>query len=279
MEPDAAPKALPNGRKERENDREHGIGNLLRQRQKFNGISQYGVFGRDTLATPAKPRQETGTDAASAHQKIHGNVTETIPSSSETIPEMLSKSEGDLSITGDHLAGLEVRSFDPNHPSPDPLAGLERMACLSDLVVSGTALTATSHLTNDQRFLYTDWSIKVETVIKQNRLAPVVLGDAIVVTRPGGRMTLNGRTVRAVELSFKDFATGQKYLLFLKFIPETGSYRATAEKSFRLAGTVEGLNDASPPHLPTKDPSALVQDAITAAALSVDSSCAGRSAP
>lgn len=79
MEPDAAPKALPNGRKERENDREHGIGNLLRQRQKFNGISQYGVFGRDT-----HPFSQFDADYCEAALCVAGRAAQAIAMSSSS---------------------------------------------------------------------------------------------------------------------------------------------------------------------------------------------------
>src|ERR1022692_4820396 len=46
----AGPKSLPNRRKERENDREHGISNLSPASFKFNYFNENGVFGRDNLA-------------------------------------------------------------------------------------------------------------------------------------------------------------------------------------------------------------------------------------
>jgi hypothetical protein len=43
----AGPKSLPNRRKERENDREHGVSKLSREPFKFNLLNENRVFSRD----------------------------------------------------------------------------------------------------------------------------------------------------------------------------------------------------------------------------------------
>jgi hypothetical protein len=43
----ASPKSLPNRRKERENDREHGVSKLSREPFKFNLLNENRVFSRD----------------------------------------------------------------------------------------------------------------------------------------------------------------------------------------------------------------------------------------
>jgi len=49
----------------------------------------------------------------------------------------------------------------------------------------------------DKDFLYTDWNFTVEEVMKTNGNSPVYRGATILVTRPGGKLQVNGRTVYA----------------------------------------------------------------------------------
>src|ERR1017187_3254695 len=64
----AGPKSLPNLRKKRENDREHGISNLSPASFKFNYFNENGVFGRDNLAKASllgfRRRRLLATDTA-----------------------------------------------------------------------------------------------------------------------------------------------------------------------------------------------------------------------
>jgi hypothetical protein len=45
----AGPKSLPNRRKERANDREHGVSKLSREPFKFNLLNENRVFSRDSF--------------------------------------------------------------------------------------------------------------------------------------------------------------------------------------------------------------------------------------
>jgi hypothetical protein len=45
----AGPKSLPNRRKERANDREHGVSKLSREPFKFNLLNESRVFSRDRI--------------------------------------------------------------------------------------------------------------------------------------------------------------------------------------------------------------------------------------
>lgn len=62
----------------------------------------------------------------------------------------------------------------------------------SDLAVVAKAGTYTSHMNEAKSFLYSDWKVTVEEVVKNNPKAPVQLGATITVTRPGGELEING---------------------------------------------------------------------------------------
>jgi ribosomal protein S10 len=53
----AGPKSLPNRRKERANDREHGVSKLSREPFKFNLLNENRVFSRDR--SPIQASQPT----------------------------------------------------------------------------------------------------------------------------------------------------------------------------------------------------------------------------
>ena len=94
-----------------------------------------------------------------------------------------------------------------------------------------------SALTEDEDFLFTDWEMVVEEVLKDNPQAPITVGSEILVTRLGGEIVLNGRSIRAIERAFRPFRPEGRYLLFLHFIPSTGSYQAFNDESFELTGS------------------------------------------
>ena len=81
----------------------------------------------------------------------------------ETIASLLSKSSGTVTIArkghppyGGGLPGESAQSF----PSPN----LKRLALNSDVVVVGSVLSKSAYLTDDQTFLYTQYSIQIEKV-------------------------------------------------------------------------------------------------------------------
>ncbi len=117
-------------------------------------------------------------------------------------------------------------------PYPDPY--LQSIAQGADAVLVGVLKGKASFLTKDRDFIFTDFQMEVEEVIKNNPAAPLSLGSEITVTRPGGTLEISGREVRAVVGSFKPFQLGGKYVLFLEYVRTTGAYCAHAEESFQL---------------------------------------------
>ena len=74
---------------------------------------------------------------------------------------------------------------------------------------------------------------------------------------------LNGKIITAVVPSFRPFIEGDRYVLFLKFIPETQSYQAFSNGSFSVE---EGKVRTSSDSRSTRDQQAFiaeVKDAMT----------------
>jgi hypothetical protein len=112
---------------------------------------------------------------------------------------------------------------------------LRNYACASDAVVVGTVKDKTSQLTEDGTFVFTDYDFTVEDVLKDNVEAHIQPGTDIVVTRPGGKVLLNGHTATVLDRSHLPLEKGSRYLFFLRFVKTTGAYSAIGkEDAFRL---------------------------------------------
>jgi hypothetical protein len=139
--------------------------------------------------------------------------------------------------TGDVMLRREVgtQGGDPSETPFDFQKFLREMAGEADAVVIGTVKNKSSQLTEDEDYVFTDYDMTVVEVLKDNAAAPVQTNKEIVVTRPGGTILLNGRIVEALDESFQPLRKKNQYLLFLRFIPSTGSYEALNSKAgFRI---------------------------------------------
>jgi len=170
-------------------------------------------------------------------EKVHSRLSHKGGAVGE-IPEMLSKTTGDVHVRC--VLGVVQRVL--VEPPPTPVEELGMLAAESDLVVLGKIGTGTSHMTADKDFLYTDWNFTVEEVMKTNGNSPVYPGATILVTRTGGKLQVNGRTVYATCEDFLDFATGQEYLLYLRYVPETGAYASGGWGAFAFSPVTRRLD-------------------------------------
>ncbi len=149
---------------------------------------------------------------------------------------------------------------------------LQRLSCQADAIIAGTVKSKSSQLTEDGSFLFTDYEIVPENILKTNSATPIVVNNVITVTRTGGAVKLNGHTVRAVDYSQKPLIIGDQYLLFLRFIPATGAYTYVSnwgEDSFKIQGTQIAQVSGSPLPLGTRrtsDAASFISEVQTAVA-------------
>ncbi|HXM51332.1 MAG TPA: hypothetical protein VN956_26045 [Pyrinomonadaceae bacterium] len=142
---------------------------------------------------------------------------------SEKIPDVAAIAKGDVRI--EREVGLPILT-----PNPavrfDLQEFLASRACDADSIVVATATSGTSQLTDDQTFLFTNYELRVESVLKDNSAQSVKMGQVITVIRTGGKIQLRGRNVVAEYKAAKLLEVGERYLLFLSFLPERGVYVA-----------------------------------------------------
>jgi len=117
---------------------------------------------------------------------------------------------------------------------------LQELFCDADAVVIGTVESKASQINEDGTFTFTDYEFNAEEVLKNNNLAPITISNNITVTRTGGAIKLNGHIARAIDNRQIPLITDEHYLLFLKFIPDTGGYSGLGssrnDDSFQIIG-------------------------------------------
>ncbi len=103
----------------------------------------------------------------------------------------------------------------------------------SDLIVIGTPIKARSLPIEDHTFAFTQYAVRVEKVVAndQNGLLP---GDTIIVSRGGGELTVDNVLIKAIEPAFSEFLLTQSYVLMLRAIPGTTTYRALGSGTYAV---------------------------------------------
>jgi len=177
------------------------------------------------------------------------------------ISELIEPARGTHKIVGiDFLIGLSPLLTE----SQTPESFLGELARESDAIIRGKVTNRVSRITEDEGFIFTEYDILVTEVLKNNVAARLNVGSTIDVTRPGGKVLLDGVIVKARDHYFAALpVNGHEILLFLQFIKETGAYKATRYSgSFELNGsTVTPLTaDELPPGV-IRDANSLLQTA------------------
>jgi hypothetical protein len=102
---------------------------------------------------------------------------------------------------------------------------LHNMTCEADAVIIGTVQRKASQIIEEGTFVFSDYELTVTEVLKNNIAAPIEPSGNITYTSAGGAIELNGHTVRAVQQGSRPLQVGENYLLYLKFLPDTGAYK------------------------------------------------------
>jgi len=111
---------------------------------------------------------------------------------------------------------------------------LKDLACGSDAVLIVKLTDQTAALTEDESFVFTDYTASVEEILRNNPTQTLQVSSQVIVTRPGGSLVLDGVKISARMEQFREFVVPRRYLLYLRFVPSTNSYVASGSKSFEL---------------------------------------------
>lgn len=157
----------------------------------------------------------------------------------------------------------EMVMGDPTRCGPEPPAGsavepiapeafFNQLAGESEVILKGMVQSKSSQLTNDEAYIFTDYEVQVTEVIKNISVGVTNPGARITITRPGGRVILGGKFVKATASEYGLLPVGSmEVLFFLKYVPETGAYRDVQHDSILEArdGFYYSLTDGLPKEL------------------------------
>lgn len=95
----------------------------------------------------------------------------------------------------------------------------------SDLIVVGEVLTSAAHLSNDKRGVYTELTVRIGEVIKNNTSVQLTEGAAVTAQREGGFVRYANGHKRLYHLAEEGMpAVGRRYVLFLSSIENSDDY-------------------------------------------------------
>jgi hypothetical protein len=117
--------------------------------------------------------------------------------------------------------------------SADPDAWIQELTSNSDAVVVGSPFNRISALTSEQTFVFSDYEFRIESILK-DATGKLSNSSQIVVTRPGGVVSYDGKSLRAIDPELRLFEIGERYVLFLTRLPNTGTYRVSGDGAFPL---------------------------------------------
>ena len=87
----------------------------------------------------------------------------------------------------------------------------------SDAIVTGDVTSAQAYLTPDKTSVYTEYTVRVDEVLKQSSAAPIVTGGFVEAQREGGRVRFPSGRVQSYIAHYQGVpVVGRKYVLFLK---------------------------------------------------------------
>lgn len=146
----------------------------------------------------------------------------------------------------------EYIAFGRNVASPAGMPGegntltsiyFQELAEKADAIVLGQIKKKSSFLTEDDDFIFTEYELNPTEVLKENASNPIKNKCKIVLTRPGGSVLIDNRVVEAIDEANRPLKRGGRYIIFLRFIPTTGSYQAiNSHSTFYLNnGLVEAM--------------------------------------
>lgn len=168
------------------------------------------------LASQTKPKQLNKKERSELVYKGHNNPH------SEKLRDIAAISKGEVRIERE----LGLPSLTPSSAPFDLQTFLTKRACDAEAIIIGKVVSGTSQLTEDGSFIYTAYEFRIDNVLKNNPSASISEGQIVTILRTGGTLELNGRRIVAQDKAAKSLEAGDRYLLFLSYLPEKTIYVA-----------------------------------------------------
>ena len=173
---------------------------------------------------PTPPATDLGDARLKADAGLAQNDRPGVP-----LAQMLAGARASAPAHGIDWKGLQISSSDdvgvsPHESMRDGVARILReQSCRADAIVEGRPVGREYHLSASGTSVYGDYLLAVERVVKDYGAA--ALGGRIVVTRPGGSLTLADGPVRLEPGDFPLLRDEGTYLMFLRYVRDSGAFR------------------------------------------------------
>jgi hypothetical protein len=133
------------------------------------------------------------------------------------------------------------------------------MVTASDAVILGRVIKKVSQITEDDTFIFTDYEVVIMEVFKNNTASLTDMGNTITVTRPGGKVLVGTAIMEATDELFLPLPeSSREVILFLKYLPETGTYQTE-----RYNGSFEFVGNLLHPLTEAKFPRGVIVDSLS----------------
>lgn len=186
-------------------------------------------------------------------QRLHSRLYEYRATTNKTIKDLVAHAGGRILVIDVSGQGEALTE------SQTPESYFGQLVRTSDAVIRASAKTKISQITEDGAFVFTDYDVVLTEVLKDNPDKPLgTVGATITVTRPGGKVVVDGIVVKASDRGFEPLPLNRPLLLFLRYIPETEAYRAT-----RDVGTFEVDGSSIRPLTKAPFPPGVLRDGVS----------------
>jgi len=129
--------------------------------------------------------------------------------------------------------------------SPDP-PGIP--ASVSTAIVVGTVVSGRCFINETHTFVYTDYKVKVDDILKPDPSTSLTIGDLLTASRPGGAVHFpSGHVTNVLNVGQGLPEIGAQYVLFLwKTIPNLPEYEILIDSGYQLKNDrTYALDDAT----------------------------------
>lgn len=130
---------------------------------------------------------------------------------------------------------------------------LQMQVANADLIIMGVPVKSRTLPIRNRSFLFTEYEVRVDRTITADQHY-VIPGDAVIVSRGGGELVVDGVLVKAIEPAFTEFQLNKQYIFMLRAVPGTDTYRALGSGTFVVEnGTVGTISPAEATRNPKRD--------------------------
>jgi len=174
------------------------------------------------LADRTTPLLQKMDETQRAHSRLYDHLTDSDKPFRSRV-RLLDRNEDAIEV-GDGI-------FDIGE-EPRTLSEVVRdLSCGAGAVFIGTIQGAASFPIADGTFLFTDYTVVIQDVLRYGSAPSLRPGLGTVVTRLGGRVEIDGATRRAITGNLPLLQVGRQYLFFVKHLPVTRDFEANLPTS------------------------------------------------